>query len=243
MNVLLCDDDQFILALLNKMLVDVNGVTIVGSASSGEECLKIFNETLPDLVFLDIEMADMSGLDVARSILYLKNDTKIVFATGHPEFAVEAFEISAVDYLVKPFTLERVLSVISKIRKQMAKPCITRPTLTIKSGSNIFIIDTHDILYVEKILKKSLIHTKDGLCIEIYDSLCGLQTKLPFCFMRTHQSFLVNVCHVYLLKPYNAVSYILEFQSSDKTATLLRAKYDEFLELLEETTGATNIGL
>lgn len=234
MNVLVVDDNENIRSILTGIINNIENVNIVGEAGSGIECINLLEEKKPDVIFLDIEMKDMSGVEIGYYISANYPDTLIVFVTGHVEYGPNAFEMNAIDYIVKPFNQARVLTAILKARKRLAE-VNKHGKLTVKQGSNIFIIDLKSIILVEKVLKKSIVHT-DNEKIEINDSLRSLMERLPEnVFMKTHQSYIVNVSKVKGLVPFNPVSYTIRFMNTNETALLLRSKYGEFCKML---TGA-----
>lgn len=227
MNVVIVDDNENIRSILADIVDNIENVKVVGEAGTGIECIKLLEEKKPDVIFLDIEMKDMSGVEIGYYVTKNYPGTLIIFVTGHAQFGPNAFEMNAVDYIMKPFTRSRVLTSILKAKKRLTE-LSTTGKLTVKQGSNIFIIDFDDIILVEKILKKSVLHTENEK-IEINDSLRSLLERLPAgIFMKTHQSYIVNVSKVKELVPYNPVSYTVRFTKTNKTALLLRSKFDEF---------------
>ncbi|GAW91690.1 LytR/AlgR family response regulator transcription factor [Calderihabitans maritimus] len=122
---IIVDDEAPARSELRFLLEKFPVIQILGEASGGEEALKMCADLEPDLVFLDIQMRDMDGLKVTRELM--KNDKfpLIVFATAYDRYAIKAFEVNAVDYLLKPFSEERIAKTVERVQKQVAEPNIT----------------------------------------------------------------------------------------------------------------------
>lgn len=120
--VLIVDDESLARDELRYLLSQEDEIEVVGEAENGEEALtKIFNLN-PDIVFLDIQMPKVDGLTVARTLLDLKKKPFIIFATAYDQHAIHAFEVNAIDYLLKPFDEDRVMKTIEKIKEKLNHP-------------------------------------------------------------------------------------------------------------------------
>ena len=108
------DDEPIARALLRDLLGDVEWIECVGEAADGRSAIAAIDELKPDIVFLDIEMPELSGLEVLRRI---QHDPAIVFTTAYDKFAVAAFELEAIDYLLKPFGRDRLLAALERVRR------------------------------------------------------------------------------------------------------------------------------
>ncbi|MBZ4646392.1 MAG: two-component system, LytTR family, response regulator LytT [Petroclostridium sp.] len=186
---------------------------IVGRGQSGEEAVELCNELKPDVVFLDIHMYGMSGLEAAKMILGSNSPPIIIFATAYDEHAVEAFEINAVDYILKPFSEERIRITISKIRhlldnKGIQSGRLTKAIHTIEQAGGIsgklgiwvderfILIDQKDIVYLEAQRKHTLINTTSHQ-YESTTSFGELEQKLDGkLFFKVHRSYIVNLNHI-----------------------------------------------
>ncbi|HSI57961.1 MAG TPA: LytTR family DNA-binding domain-containing protein [Ideonella sp.] len=119
MKLLLADDEPPARAKLRRFLEPLDDVVLVGEAADGDETLRLVGETAPDAVLLDIQMPGRSGLEVAAA---LPPGVMVVFTTAYDEFALRAFELNAVDYLLKPFTRERLHGCVERLRQRLAPP-------------------------------------------------------------------------------------------------------------------------
>jgi len=118
MKAILVDDDEAMLIVLKRLLSRVGGVTIAGTFMSGADALGRVRTEAVDIVFIDIQMACENGVDLARQLLAIRPHISIVFVTSHREFAVDAFELGAVDYIVKPVILERLRQTIQRVTER-----------------------------------------------------------------------------------------------------------------------------
>jgi two-component system, LytTR family, response regulator len=200
---ILVDDEQHCLDLLHKMIEAVlpNELEIIASFTKPLEALKFINANKPDVLFCDIEMPKLSGIDLVNTLD--ENEIVTVFATAYNQYAIEAIKLSAVDYLVKPFGTEDIIAAFALIKKRMDNTIVRKNTsvqtklkIILPNGESKF-IDFTNIACVEASSNYSIIHLKDNTKFtqsktlkEFDDILCANG------FFRTHHSFLVNLAYV-----------------------------------------------
>ncbi|MDF2674909.1 MAG: DNA-binding response regulator, partial [Clostridiales bacterium] len=159
--VVIVDDEKDMRMLLKKAIEKVNGFETIGEAENGERAIKLIESSRPHVVFLDVEMPELDGVECAKRILEINPDTIIIFATGHNEYMSEAFELYAFDYLIKPFKMERVFTTLERIKKVNLKPeenslnKIIRhekglEKLVVKNKEGISFIDMKDIIIIQR---------------------------------------------------------------------------------------------
>ena len=162
LRVLICDDEPGMRLILGKLVGKAEGFEVVGEAENGEQALEMFEKTHPQVVFLDVEMPVMDGVETARRIQDMDPHAALVFATAHEGYREEAFAVYAFDYLVKPFRNERVLATLERIRRMLGgrqnlpaeavKPVPARKKhpgrLMIRNRDGVVFVDTEDILLV-----------------------------------------------------------------------------------------------
>lgn len=207
----LADDEVLARQKLRHLLKDVEDVEIVGECATAQETIELVRLTTPELLFLDIRMADMNGFDVLDA---LSNDggrtlPYVVFVTANDRYAVRAFEIRAVDYLLKPFTPERLRSAVQRVREQLAsgetvqneaekKTEQERYTtrMIFKSRGRILFLAVDDIRWIEAQENYVKICTgKDSHLLR--ETIGSLENRLdPNSFLRVHRSAIVNLQHV-----------------------------------------------
>jgi two-component system, LytTR family, response regulator LytT len=193
---LLVDDEHFALALLEKFIQDTPGLTIVDKCKSPVRAVELLQSEPIDLLFLDIQMPILSGTNLLKSV---SRKPVTIFTTAYPQHAAEAFELDAVDYLVKPYSFERFGQAINKAKdalqlRQMATgdlPPALEGQLTVKSDRKWVKIPFVEIRYVEGWKEYVKIFT-DHEKIVTLESLNNLENLLPAThFLRTHKSFIV----------------------------------------------------
>lgn len=186
------DDEPFALKIIENFCNEVDYITLEKTYTKQSEALKHLNKYPVDLIFLDIQMPQKNGLDFYKSI---HQNTKVIFTTAYPDYAVDAFEVNAIDYLVKPFSFERFLKALEKIKENLKVP--SSETLFIRADYKLHKINYHDILFVEALDDYIKIHLKDQSKITTRLTLKNIQDKLPAShFVRVHRSYLVSINHI-----------------------------------------------
>lgn len=191
---LIVDDEPFARKLILAHAQKIDFLQEVGSCSSAMEALSYLQREKVDVIFLDIQMPGLSGLDFVRA---LHQPPAIVLTTAFREFAVDAFELNAVDYLVKPISLERFLKCIDKVVKSKSTDEVARlkpieAVLHIRSDRKVFPVPVASICIVESLDNHVKIHLKDRVLIT-YESISSIEKKLSKeQFVRIHRSFIVS---------------------------------------------------
>lgn len=186
------DDEPLALAMIREYCQRVPGLVLTGSFTDGIEAAQTLRLERPDLLLLDIQMPDISGLQIARNTDY---SPQIIFTTAHSQFAVEGFELDAADYLLKPYSFERFLIAIDKVKKRLAISAIEN-----ESGASIVFKSTYqnievrcaEILYVEAMDNYATIYTEEKKYIA-HSTLKSIEDQLPeHQFIRIHRSYIIN---------------------------------------------------
>jgi two-component system response regulator LytT len=212
---LVVDDERYAREELTFLLEGFSYVKVVGDMDHGEMAILETIRLQPDVVFLDVEMPKVSGIEVAKSLKELKKVPLIVFATAHPEFAAEAFRINALDYLLKPYDPEQLTQTMERIKNQLFPDVQTQSAsslgkLAVEQEGEIQYIVVQDILYATPDGKNTKVFTKTAE-YKVKSSLKELETKLTdFYFFKIHKSYLVNLNHVVRLTPWFNGAYELE---------------------------------
>lgn len=235
---LIVDDERYAREELTYLLEKFPDVKLVGEAESGEVAILKALQLQPDVVFLDIEMPKMNGLEAAKALVELKKVPLIVFATAYPEFAAEAFRINAVDYLLKPYDEEQLKQTIDRIEKRLypttsANHSETIGKLAVEADGEITYILPQSILYIyrdEKVTK--IITSTKGY--EIRTTLKELESRLePFSFFRIHKSTLVNLRYVSRISPWFNGAYQLELEGVEDQLSVSRNYVKDLRQRLE----------
>lgn len=219
--VLVADDELPARGELKYDLASIPGVTIVGEAANGKEVLA-FLKAHPnvDLLFLDIEMPILNGLEAAREIVRLGLPVKIVFATGYSQFAVQAFELEAFDYILKPYNEDRIRRIIRRLADSLSLKETRMEDREVISSAQKIAIQARDrtvmidpakeiILISTEKTDRTLFYTAGGI-IESRMTLRDIESLLaPLGFFRTHKGYIVNL------------SMVREIQTEDNGTLLL----------------------
>jgi two-component system LytT family response regulator len=201
------DDEPAARRLMKNLLQDYSdAVQVVGEAGTGTEAIQQIEELKPDLVFLDIQMPDLTGFEVIERLTYKPN---IIFTTAYEQYAIKAFETFSIDYLLKPIKEERLEQAIRKVKefgrlnksidlmglqemiRQIQSP-VKATALPIKTGDRITLLRFENIVYLEASDKYVFIYTTDGQKHLTDQSLTTLSEKLPLQFYRIQKSYILN---------------------------------------------------
>jgi len=235
---LIVDDERYARKELTYLLGKFSEVQVVGEAESGEAAILKTLQLLPDVVFLDVEMPKMNGIEAAKTLVELKKAPLIIFATAYPQFAAEAFRINAIDYLLKPYDEEQLTQTIERIGKIVFPSQTVDNTeklgkLAVEAGGEIDYILPQDILYMYRDEKVTKIITKTEY-YEVRTTLKELESRLiPFSFFRIHKGYLVNLNYVSRLTPWFNGAYQLELEGSDELLSVSRNYIKDLRQRLE----------
>lgn len=189
------DDEELARKLLETYVEKLDFLEWKGSFENPLEALDYFKTEAIDLLFLDIQMPQIKGTDFAQ--LIAKSGMRIIFTTAYSEYALKGFELSALDYLLKPITFNRFLSAIEKYPKQETTAL---DTLVIKSGYDFYKVPYNDIVFIKSESEYVTYNLESGKKIMAYQSLSKLSDSLPSTFMRIHRSYIVNRAKISGLK-------------------------------------------
>jgi len=181
------DDEPLAIKILEKYTTQTPSLTLAGTATHALEALNQLQQQRVDMLFLDINMPELSGISLARTLV---EPPMLVFTTAYPEYAVEGFELEALDYLVKPFSFERFLKAVNKAAQRIeTSPPATH--LVVKADRRLYNIRLNDIQFLEAYGDYVKIYTPDQMIMP-KETLNHLETKLPLeKFLRVHRSYLV----------------------------------------------------
>jgi two-component system LytT family response regulator len=246
---LIVDDEPIARQGLRTLLAAETAIEIIGECRNGREAVKAICEQSPDLVFLDVQMPKMSGFDVVAE-LGAANMPAVVFVTAYDQYAIKAFEIDAMDYLLKPFDQERFQKTIDRVKSHFRQGSFTELNKTlstlltrldqgeqkpierivIKAGGRIFFVNVDEIDWIEAAGNYVQLHVKDKSHL-LRETMDAIFAKLPADkFLRIRRSLIVNVGQIKELQPL----FKSEYQVILKDGTQLRSsrRYREQLNPL-----------
>jgi two-component system, LytTR family, response regulator NatR len=221
----LVDDRDIDLDKLTGIVSALPGVEIVFSTESAEEAYKEVKKQTIDLLIADIEMPNLSGYELADIIHSHAMNISVIFVTGTSGYAVHAFELNVHDYIMKPYTKDRLVKSIQRyIEKSKSAEIAGR--LFLKQKNDIHIIRKKDIVFIERSGRSTTIHTKTGK-IKTYQTLNELEGELrERDFIRSHRSFIINIHFVKNFSLYAKNSYLVMFEGLEENAMITKEKID-----------------
>lgn len=220
----LVDDQKYDLEKLEVLLAAEPSIDVVFSTNNSEEAYQLIKSKEIDLLITDIEMPALSGYELADFIHSYAMDIKVIFVTGHSGFAVHAFDLDVLDYIMKPFSKDRLLKGISKFQK--TSKVKDKAKLVLKTKSEVFLIEKKNIIYIERTGRSTTIYTTAGE-YSSYQTLNELAEELAGTyFFRAHRGFIINVHHVKSFSLYAKKSYIVHFKTTKNTAMITKANLD-----------------
>jgi two-component system, LytTR family, response regulator LytT len=193
---LLVDDEAPARSELRFLLASHHEVEVVGEAASAAEALDLSRQLAHDVVFLDVEMPGLTGLEAAPLVRERTDPPAVVFVTAHERYAIDAFAVEAFDYLLKPVDPDRLVRVIERLQERSLENAVPVEKVPVVSGGGTELLDYDQVHYVQADGDYSRVHTYDRsyLCTA---SLGELEERLPSSrFARIHRSYLVNLSKV-----------------------------------------------
>jgi two-component system, LytTR family, response regulator LytT len=193
------DDEPLALQLVTGYIDKTPGLKLLGKFDNPIDASEFLTDTAVDLIFVDIEMPDLSGIEFTR---LMEKGPKVIFTTAYEKYALEGYKLEIVDYLLKPFSYEEFLTAVNKVQKIIrleqkipAKVDVNNEFLFLKSDYKIKRINFNDILYIEGLKDYVKVYTQNAQKpVLSLTSLKLLEFKLPESkFMRVHRSFIVNL--------------------------------------------------
>lgn len=241
--IVIADDEAPAREELAYLIEQVDDVDAVIQAAGGMEAIKKVKENAPDLLFLDMEMPDLNGLQVAQVVAELNPEVKIVFSTAYDQYAVEAFKLRAFHYVLKPYDDEEVSNVFKELQRasqtraakgqtEAARPvqasCVK---LALEVEGGIKYVSPKDVVYISKEGKHVLVHTKDQAYDAAY-TLQDLEEKLtPYGFFRCHKSYLIQMEAIVELKSWVNGAYNVIMSDSQQSMVPVSRNYVKDLRL------------
>lgn len=215
MTCLVVDDEPLAIELIQKHVQELGTLSLVGTCRNAMEAMDFLHHQRVDLIFLDIQMPRVTGIDLLR---IMKEPPAIIITTAHRDYAIEGYEFDVVDYLLKPVTFTRFTAAVEKFYQRRRTENLTMEAgsdalerlIHIKVGTKVHQLNEKNILYVESIRDYVQIHFIDGKKMMLKYQIGKLETGLSKQFMRVHKSFIVNK---WKITAFNATQIELEKQS------------------------------
>lgn len=243
--VLIADDDAGMRLMLNKLIEKYEDFEIAGEAENGEEALRLAEELRPQIIFMDVEMPVLNGVDCAKKVLDINPKTMIIFATAHEEYMTEAFELYAFDYMIKPFKIDRVKQTLHRI-KELYRPAASTvkentavkhskvlDKLIIRNKDGISFVDMSDIILIQREDRSTVVYTAHDRYVTS-EGMSEVEEKLDRAlFFRSHKSYIINLSMIHKIYPYGRWTFIVKLKNTDRDALMTHDKYEELQEIFK----------
>jgi two-component system, LytTR family, response regulator LytT len=239
-NTIIVDDEKPARDELVFLLKAFPEINLIGQGKNGVEAVSLIREHSPDLVFLDVQMPGLDGFGVLKKLVERKMKVPhVVFATAFDQYAVKAFDVNAVDYVLKPFDKARIAKAVQRARKVMETNAITtnerleqlvhqleasrqssaQPVkLLVNSHERLLLVDSEDVIYANIADGKLRVVTREVEGGANYRTLEDLQAVLePQLFWKPHRAFLVNIQHIKEVVPWFKGAYMLKMDDKKQT--------------------------
>ncbi|MBW7568193.1 LytTR family DNA-binding domain-containing protein [Chromobacterium subtsugae] len=245
MKALIVEDEYLARQELAYLIREHSGIEILASVEDGLEAFKFLQENEVDVVFLDIHIPSIDGLLLAKNLHKTTRPPRIVFVTAYKEFAVEAFEVEAFDYILKPYNEQRIAHVLHKLEALEPAPppaaAASAPaadaapasrTVNLAKGDSIIVTPCDDIYYVEADEKVTLVYTaRDRYVMAM--SISEFVSRLPAdSFFRCHRSFCVNIHKIREIAPWQNSTYIIKLYDLKAEIPVSRSNIKAFRQLM-----------
>lgn len=242
--ILIADDDAGMRLVMRKIAEQAEDYELVGEACDGKQLIEMYDELHPEVILLDVEMPELSGIDCARAIQDRDPRAVLVFATAHEEYMRSAFEVYAFDYLIKPFRVERAMQTLARIRERLRAPAIETQApaqaqavlapgrMMLKHREGVSFLDIPMIAMVLRENRTTVLVMQDGVRYVVSDALGELEDRLPSkMFMRTHKSYIVNLNLIESISPYGRWTYIVKLRGLREDALITHERFEELQKL------------
>jgi two-component system response regulator LytT len=238
---LVVDDEQLAREELCFLLGEVGGVEIAGQAADGVDALRLAGELRPDLIFLDVQMPGLTGFEVARRLIEADISAQLVFVTAFDQYAIDAFGVNAVDYVLKPIDADRLVQTLERVRARLAARPATqtvplstedlervvaavqarqgrRDQLAIRVGERFVLVQADELIHASLTDETLVVVTTSATGTSNYRTLDELQARLdPAVFWRVHRSHLVNITRIKEIVPWFSRNYLLKMKDAKGT--------------------------
>lgn len=203
MNSIIVDDDLMSIKAIKHLVSQISYINLIGVCSSPKDAIQFLDNNKVDLIFLDVEMPDMSGLELLKG---LQDRPLTILTTSKKEYALEAFEYNVTDYLLKPVTLDRFFKAVAKVKAEFdkinnsEKKKLNSQFVYVKDNGSFIKVDVREILWIEAQGDYISINTKDNKRYTIHSTMKSIESKLDdSLFMRVHRSYIISLENITLI--------------------------------------------
>jgi two-component system, LytTR family, response regulator LytT len=240
LRVVVVDDEQLAREELCFLLGQIGGTDVVAQASNGVDALRLVGELEPDLIFLDVQMPGLTGFEVARRLVEAELGAHLVFVTAFDQYAIEAFSVNAVDYVLKPVDVGRLEHTLERVRRRVVSAQAARlplsaadlervveavqarqgrrDQLAIRVGEKFVLVQAAEVVHASLVDDAIQVVTNSASGTSNYRTLDELQARLdPAVFWRVHRSHLVNITKIKEIVPWFSRNFLLKMRDPKAT--------------------------
>jgi two-component system, LytTR family, response regulator len=230
MRILIADDNAASRKILKHFIKYVPIYEIVGEAVNGEDLINKVMMEKPDIALVDIQMPLLNGMEAVKSCKKIVPSLQVIFITGHDEYALEAFGVHAIDYIIKPIERDRLYAALERASAFKNRPVTIqdppiKKDLMIKQHNQYSFVPLDEIIFIEKADRKSVIHTMNQK-IEFNEALTNLEEILDSRFVASHRSYIINLQYLSKIEV-SGQTYIAHFKNYKGTAKVSKHKLVE----------------
>jgi len=230
-NCIIVDDEYPSREELKYFINNFSNIKIMEEFDDSIKALEYIEKNKPDIIFLDISMPKLDGMALGKIINHFPKHSLIIFITAHKDYAVDAFEIHAYDYILKPYSEERIVSILKNIEKHLDKKSINNK-ITIWKDNKMMVKSIIDISYCEARERETLIYIK-GMQYNINCSISEFYKKLPKeFFFRSHRSYIINIDKITEIIPWFNNTFMLKMQEGEADIPVSRNNIIEFKQIM-----------
>lgn len=236
---IIVDDEYPSREELKYFINNYSDIEIIKEFDDSLAALKFLEKNKVDLIFLDINMPNLDGMCLGKIVNRFEEKPSIVFITAHKEYAIEAFEVEAVDYILKPYSEERIINAIKRIEKNYRENKIPeiekvhlKDKITLWNDDKMKVVDIEEISYCEVKERETIVYTKNRKYIASM-SISSFYDKLPKeKFFRSHRSFIVNIDEIVEIIPWFNNTYNVKLKGLDVQVPVSRSNIKEFRKIM-----------
>jgi two-component system LytT family response regulator len=239
-NVIIAGDMEITQRPLREMLQFHSKIAVIGEALTIEELVDHMHSKEPHIILMDVGDPQFNGMEAVKVCMAISPDVKLILLANDARYAVEAFDLSTLDYIVKPFHPARLRASLEKAIKAMTvripssmPSWVTGEKFIVRTENTMHFIPLQEIIFIEKVDRKSLIHTSTKI-IEVTETLSSIASQLNFPFVPTHRSYIVNYQHISNIV-HNDDTHMVYFNKYNKHAYISKNKLpqvmDQFVEI------------
>lgn len=197
--IIVVEDHDDSMDIMIRFLENIPEIKVVNKATDGEDFIEKVKSGSPDIVLIDINLPKLNGITATKECLKYQPHLKIIFVTAYEQYAIDAFDVSAIDYVTKPISFSRLVKALDKAKKAVNETRQLNKKLYINHGKYLYFISENDILFLEKVKHQVLVHTYQKV-YAVNDTLESLSTSLSGNFFKSHRSFIINLQKISYIK-------------------------------------------